>query len=136
VYACKFSSLSRGRQQLLLAQSPVSLDLHDQPYRCAAYWMRFFVHPQVAIVQAGGRAFSTVPLNATQWAVCLGFGSLTLVARQLLRLVPTEPPAAPPPASGGGQGPQTFPAAHSRSSSSSSQYAASSCWAAGSLHCC
>jgi hypothetical protein len=55
---------------------------------------------QVAIVEAGGRAFSTVPLSSTQWAVCVGFGGLTLLLRQALRLVPTEPP--PPSSSGGG----------------------------------
>jgi hypothetical protein len=55
---------------------------------------------QVAIVEAGGRAFSTVPLSSTQWAVCVGFGGLTLLLRQALRLVPTEPP--PPSSPGGG----------------------------------
>lgn len=54
---------------------------------------------QVAIVEMGGRAFSTVPLSGTQWAVCVGFGGLTLLLRQALRLVPTEPP--PPGGSNG-----------------------------------
>jgi len=46
---------------------------------------------QVAIVQAGGRAFSTVPLSPTLWGVSIGFGALTLLLRQALRLIPTEP---------------------------------------------
>eukprot|EP00879_Flechtneria_rotunda_P005074 GHRR01005351.1.p1 GENE.GHRR01005351.1~~GHRR01005351.1.p1 ORF type:complete len:952 (+),score=468.24 GHRR01005351.1:385-2856(+) len=57
---------------------------------------------QVAIVQAGGRAFSTVPLTWSQWGVCIGFGALTLLARQALRLIQTEPSnRMPPPGAGG-----------------------------------
>lgn len=56
---------------------------------------------QVAIVEAGGRAFSTVPLSGTQWAVCVGFGGLTLLARQALRAIPTEPPPSSPGGSSG-----------------------------------
>jgi hypothetical protein len=61
---------------------------------------------QVAIVQCGGRAFSTVPLNAQQWAVCVGCGGLTLLLRQALRLVPTEPPSSGGGGGGGGGSPQ------------------------------
>ena len=50
---------------------------------------------QVAIVQAGGRAFSTVPLSPTLWGVSIGFGALTLLLRQVLRLIPTEPKKKP-----------------------------------------
>lgn len=59
---------------------------------------------QVAIVQCGGRAFSTVPLSGSQWAVCVGFGALTLLLRQGLRAIPTEPPSSPPPGTGAGGG--------------------------------
>ena len=44
---------------------------------------------QVAIVEFGGRAFSTVPLSATQWGVCVAFGATSLLVRAGLRLVPT-----------------------------------------------
>lgn len=52
-------------------------------------------------MEAGGRAFSTVPLSGTQWAVCVGFGGLTLLARQALRAIPTEPPPSSPGGSSG-----------------------------------
>jgi hypothetical protein len=42
-----------------------------------------------------------VPLSGTQWAVCVGFGSLTLLARQALRAIPTEPPPSSPGGSSG-----------------------------------
>ncbi|WIA29940.1 hypothetical protein OEZ86_000039 [Tetradesmus obliquus] len=71
---------------------------------------------QVAIVQMGGRAFSTVPLSAQQWAVCLGFGGLTLLARRALRAIPTEPP---PP--GGPPGGSSSSSSSSGSGSTSSK---------------
>lgn len=42
---------------------------------------------QIAIVQWGGEVFSTVPLNAGQWALCYGFGLGTLLLREGLRRV-------------------------------------------------
>jgi hypothetical protein len=50
---------------------------------------------KVAMVQAGGRAFSTVPLSGAQWALCTAAGATTLLVRQALRLIPTEPPRPP-----------------------------------------
>jgi Cation transporting ATPase, C-terminus len=55
---------------------------------------------QAAIVQAGGpvgRAFSTVPLGAPQWGLCVGAAGLTLLLRAALRSVQTEPPPPPLP---------------------------------------
>lgn len=49
---------------------------------------------QIAIVQYGGRAFSTVPLNSLQWAACVGGGALTLLVGAGLRLLPTTATAA------------------------------------------
>ena len=43
---------------------------------------------QVAIVQYGGQAFSTVPLSPEQWAFCAAVGSSTLLVRELLRRLP------------------------------------------------
>ena len=49
------------------------------------------LHPglQVLIVQFGGEAFSTVPLDARQWAACIGIGALTLPVRAGLLLLRT-----------------------------------------------
>lgn len=79
-----------------VAASTLPIAPHDT---CTQNCTPIHVHsyPQVAIVEAGGRAFSTVPLSSTQWAVCVGFGGLTLLLRQALRAIPTEPP--PPPSS-------------------------------------
>jgi hypothetical protein len=52
--------------------------------------------PQVAIVQAGGRVFGTVPLSPRLWAVCVGFGAGSLLVGAVLRALP------PLPAFGGG----------------------------------
>lgn len=41
---------------------------------------------QVAIVQAGGRVFSTVPLSGPLWGVCVGFGAGSLVVGAALRV--------------------------------------------------
>jgi hypothetical protein len=73
---------------------------------------------QVAIVQMGGRAFSTVPLSGSQWAVCIGFGALTLLARQALRAIPTEPP---PPGGPPGPGTAAGSSGSSRGSSAGSR---------------
>lgn len=43
---------------------------------------------QVAIVQWGGAAFSTTPLSAPEWALCLGFGAFSLLLREGVRRVP------------------------------------------------
>lgn len=43
---------------------------------------------QVLIVQFGGPALSTVPLDLPQWAACVGFAALTFVVGALLRRVP------------------------------------------------
>eukprot|EP01026_Neomeris_dumetosa_P031185 TRINITY_DN24753_c0_g1_i10.p1 TRINITY_DN24753_c0_g1~~TRINITY_DN24753_c0_g1_i10.p1 ORF type:complete len:1101 (+),score=168.83 TRINITY_DN24753_c0_g1_i10:61-3303(+) len=43
---------------------------------------------QFLIVQFGGDAFQTVPLGPQLWAVCLGFGALSLVVRQILLKIP------------------------------------------------
>mmetsp|Transcript_15651 Transcript_15651/g.38981 ORF Transcript_15651/g.38981 Transcript_15651/m.38981 type:complete len:1717 (-) Transcript_15651:132-5282(-) len=45
---------------------------------------------QALIVQYGGHAFQTVPLSASQWALCLGLGSLTLGVRAGLRTVDAQ----------------------------------------------
>jgi len=42
---------------------------------------------QGLIVQFGGPVFATVPLDATQWATCIGFGASSLLLRELLRNV-------------------------------------------------
>jgi hypothetical protein len=47
-------------------------------------------HHQVAIVQFGGRAFSTVPLTPAQWGACVAMGAASLLVRAGLRLVPLE----------------------------------------------
>jgi Ca2+ transporting ATPase len=39
---------------------------------------------QALIVQNGGAAFSTVPLDAGQWAACVGLGASTLLVRRAL----------------------------------------------------
>ena len=43
---------------------------------------------QVLIVQFGGMAFSTHPLNLGQWGVCTLIGSSTLLVREVLRRIP------------------------------------------------
>ena len=40
---------------------------------------------QIGIVQFGGTAFSTVPLNVSQWGLCIGFGAGSLLVREVLR---------------------------------------------------
>ena len=42
---------------------------------------------QVLIVQYGGRMMQTEPLNAGQWAFCVGTGALSLVVHELLKQV-------------------------------------------------
>lgn len=39
---------------------------------------------QYLIVQYGGPAFQTSPLNGTEWLLCIGFGVLSLPIRTLL----------------------------------------------------
>ncbi len=39
---------------------------------------------QVLIVQYGGSAFQTVPLDGDQWAACIGAGAATLLVRRAL----------------------------------------------------
>eukprot|EP00955_Chlamydomonas_euryale_P009946 106923-Chlamydomonas_euryale.AAC.3 len=39
---------------------------------------------QVVIIEAGGAAFQTVPLSASQWGMCTGIGATTLLVRRLL----------------------------------------------------
>ncbi|KAI8463798.1 MAG: hypothetical protein J3K34DRAFT_526699 [Monoraphidium minutum] len=56
---------------------------------------------QFAIVEFGGRAFSTAPLTPTQWAVCIGFGATSLLVRAGLRLIPVGGGSS---SSGGGGG--------------------------------
>lgn len=43
---------------------------------------------QVLIVQYGGDVFSTRPLSASQWAACIGIGSVSLLLRWALTFVP------------------------------------------------
>ncbi|KAL4419237.1 hypothetical protein ABPG77_010679, partial [Micractinium sp. CCAP 211/92] len=43
---------------------------------------------QILIVQFGGSWFHTHPLNAREWAVCVGLGATTLLLREGLRRVP------------------------------------------------
>ncbi|KAG1672246.1 hypothetical protein FOA52_002948 [Chlamydomonas sp. UWO 241] len=44
---------------------------------------------QVAIVQAGGAAFQTVPLTPLQWSMCCGGGAATLLVRRALSAIDT-----------------------------------------------
>lgn len=61
---------------------------------------------QVVIVQFGGPAFQTVPLNGPQWTLCVGVGALTLLVRAALRLVPVgEEDDKDGARGGGGDGP-------------------------------
>ncbi len=46
---------------------------------------------QYIIVQYGGPAFHTQPLDAAQWGMCVGLGATTLVLRDVLRRVPAVP---------------------------------------------
>lgn len=53
---------------------------------------------QVAIVNYGGSAFSTVPLDSELWAVSIGLGAAGWVVRTLLTAIPTPKhitPSAP-----------------------------------------
>jgi len=43
---------------------------------------------QALIVQFGGDAFGTRPLNLAQWAACIGFGALGLFVRKALLMLP------------------------------------------------
>ena len=45
---------------------------------------------QLLMVFFGGEALSTEPLNATQWAISLGLGALSLVVAVIVRLIPDE----------------------------------------------
>lgn len=46
------------------------------------------VGTQVLIVYVGGAAFSVVPLDGSQWAICLVLGVLSIPLGVLIRLVP------------------------------------------------
>lgn len=50
---------------------------------------------QALIVQFGGEAFGTRPLSFAQWAACIGIGTLSLVVRQALLLIPTSANQSP-----------------------------------------
>lgn len=44
---------------------------------------------QALLVQCGGQWFQTEPLSGQQWAVCVGFGALSLVVNAVLQRLPT-----------------------------------------------
>jgi Ca2+-transporting ATPase len=48
------------------------------------------VSGQLLIVNFGGEALSTEPLNATQWGISLGLGALSLIVAIIVRLIPDE----------------------------------------------
>jgi hypothetical protein len=50
----------------------------------------YCMHQQVLIVQCGGPAFQTSPLNGPQWGLCVGLGAVTLLVRAALLAVPTQ----------------------------------------------
>ena len=52
-------------------------------------WLSTFIG-QILIVQFGGPWFSTAPLNAVQWIVCLGFGISELVYGQIVASIPAK----------------------------------------------
>ncbi|CAG0922171.1 unnamed protein product [Notodromas monacha] len=54
-----------------------------------AIWISTFVF-QIVIVQFGGRAFSTAPLQLAHWLWCLFFGFGTLLWGQVVTSVPTK----------------------------------------------
>lgn len=47
---------------------------------------------QAGLVQAGGAAFQTTPLNGKQWGLCVALGASTLLLRAALACWHTEPP--------------------------------------------
>jgi Ca2+ transporting ATPase len=103
-HSCQYTLVFNSFVMMQLFNQVNSRKIHDEPdvLEGLGHQKLFLVilglemALQVIIVQAGGRAFSTVPLNTVQWAACLGFGGLTLLLRQLLRIFPTEPPSAGP----------------------------------------
>lgn len=52
-------------------------------------WASTFVC-QILITQFGGQWFSTAPLSADQWAVCLGLGLSELLFGQLVATIPSK----------------------------------------------
>lgn len=46
---------------------------------------------QVVIVQFGGEAFMTHPLDWQQWGACFGIGALGLVVRNVLLTLRSKP---------------------------------------------
>ena len=57
--------------------------LFSNPIFCVI-WVTTLIS-QVLIVQFGGRAFSTAPLNGTQWAICVALGLSELLWGQVPR---------------------------------------------------
>lgn len=62
--------------------------IHRNPFFVAINVV--MVAGQVLIVRFGGLAFSVVPLNLTQWAVCVGIASGALPWAVVIRCVPDE----------------------------------------------
>ncbi|KAG0026941.1 hypothetical protein BGZ81_005997 [Podila clonocystis] len=57
------------------------------------YFMVIFVIMvlfQALIIQFGGAAFETEPLNGTQWAICILLGTLSIPVGVMIRLIPEE----------------------------------------------
>jgi Ca2+-transporting ATPase len=52
---------------------------------------------QIIIVQFGGTAFKTVPLNISQWCVSVGIGFLSIPLGVIIRLIPDICYSPPPP---------------------------------------
>jgi len=56
------------------------------------FWIELwlFFTFQILIVEAGGWAFSTAPLNLEQWIWCIFFGVGTLLWQQLITTIPNN----------------------------------------------
>ncbi|KAI8997400.1 PMCA-type calcium-translocating P-type ATPase [Pilobolus umbonatus] len=50
----------------------------------------FVIIGQIMIVQYGGIAFKTEPLNLSQWIITMGIGSLSILTGTLIRLLPKK----------------------------------------------
>uniref|UniRef100_A0A0N5A822 Calcium-transporting ATPase n=1 Tax=Syphacia muris TaxID=451379 RepID=A0A0N5A822_9BILA len=52
-------------------------------------WLATFIG-QICIVQYGGEWFSTAPLNAVQWIICLAIGMSSLIWGQIVTTIPSK----------------------------------------------
>ena len=84
-----FLAILGGELLLQVWQTLAQGNLHVGP--CSPCPPLIFMALQVIIVQFGGEAFSTTPLNAAQWGGCIGIGALSLLVRSALLLLPPKP---------------------------------------------